>query len=168
MFLRLTFLLLVVAFSTSLAFSQNRYKIPSQNKHLNINLGGFKISKEGYSRDSTAFQLSAFNKKSGMTLSIFIERAGQDGGKTACRNFYWSKAEKSPLSKENIKKYETENLAVVEHDTKEYNGMRVDYHSVNAYLASGDYWVDVHVSNTGYSEKHKEAFDRLLKSIDIN
>jgi hypothetical protein len=130
-------------------------------------LDGFKISKEGYSRDSTAFQLSAFNKKSGMTLSIFIERAGQDGDKIACRDFYWSKAEKSPLSKENINKYVTDKLAIVEHDTKEYNGMRVDYHSVNAYLASGEYWVDVHVSNTGYSEKQKEAFDRLLKSVDI-
>jgi hypothetical protein len=165
--IKTTLSILIFALSTSFAFSQNLYKIPSQNKHLAINLEGFKIERAIYSKDSSAFQLSAFNKKSGTTLSIFIEKAEQEGDKLACRDFYWSKAEKSPLAKENLKTYQTENAAIVEHDTKEFNGMKVNYHSLNAYLASGNYWVDVHVSKMGYEEKDKDGFEKLVKSAEL-
>jgi len=158
----------IAVLSASFVFGQNHYKIPSQNKGLTINLEGFKIERQSYSADSSAFELSAFNKRSGITLSIFIEKSEQDGDRLVCRDFYWSKAEKSPLAKENLKKYETNNAAMIEHDTKEFNGMKVNYHSVNAYLASADYWIDVHVSKTGYEEKDKQEFEKVLKSLSID
>ena len=70
--IKTTLSILIFALSTTFTFSQTLFKIPSQNKQLAINLEGFKIERQAYSKDSLAFQLSAFNKKSGTTLSQHI------------------------------------------------------------------------------------------------
>ena len=68
-------------------------------------------------------------------------------------------------SLDTIKKYETNNLAIIEHDTKEYNGQVVNFHSLNAYLAKNGYWIDVHISKVGFTKKDKKTFIKLTESI---
>ena len=111
------------------------------------------------------FQLSAINDKQKINLSIFIEKTELKGGKEECREFYWSKAKNSPLAKENLKEYELGNLAIVEHDTKEYNGQVVNVHSLNAYLAENGYWMDIHFSKAGFTKKDKKTFKKLKKIL---
>ncbi len=164
---KITLIVFFFLFGISISFSQNTFKMPSETWSLEINLDGYTIKKEMYSPDSSMFQLSAINEETKINLSIFIEKIDSKGDKLECRDFYWSKAKKSPLAKENVKKYETKNAAVVEHDTKEYNGRLVNFHSLNAYLAKNDYWVDVHFSKVGYTEKDKEIFEQILNSIVI-
>ncbi|SFX51258.1 hypothetical protein [Cytophaga hutchinsonii] len=161
------FLFLFACMYATTSFGQNAFKIPSQNWSLEIDLSGFEIEKVSYSPDSTVLQVSATNKKNNLSLSIFIEKTQSDGDKIACREYYWSKSQKSPLAKENVKKYETPNLAIVEHDTKSFKGQVVNFHSVNAYAANKGYWIDVHISKTGYSEADKAIFEKLLHSIAI-
>jgi len=164
---KITLTLFILVISITTLFSQNAYKIPSENWSLEINLDGFNIQKQGFSPDSSMFQLSAIDKNSNINLSIFIEKTDSKGDKNECRDFYWNKSKNSPLAKENVQKYETDKLAVVEHDTKKFNGQTVNFHSMNAYLAQNGYWIDVHISKVGYSEKDKEIFQRLLSSIMI-
>jgi hypothetical protein len=114
---KLTLTLLFAFLCASSCFSQDKFKLPSQNWSLAIDLDGFKIESKKTSADGSAFQLMATNKKKGLTLSLFIEPAELAGDKLVCRNYYWGKAEKSPLPKENLKKFETDTLAIVEHDT---------------------------------------------------
>ncbi len=159
--------LFALLFSASILFGQETFQMPSENWKLDIDLDGFKIQKTGYSPDSTMFQLSAMNEKIGLNLSIFIEKTDSKDGKEACREFYWNKAKNSPLAKENLKKYETENVAVVEHDTKEFNGQVVNFHSLNAYLAENGYWIDVHISKVGFSKKDQKFFQKILESLII-
>lgn len=45
--------------------------------------------------------------------------------------------------------------------------MKVNYHSLNAYLSSGNYWTDVHVSKIGYEEKDRAVFEKVVKSVEI-
>ncbi len=161
------FLLLFVWLYAATSFGQNTFKIPSQNWSLEIDLSGFEIEKVGYSPDSTMLQVSAINKKTSMALSIFIEKTQSDGDKISCREYYWSKSQKSPLAKENVKKYETQHLAIVEHDTKSFNGQVVNFHSLNAYAANKGYWIDVHISKTGYTKADNILFEKILASILI-
>jgi hypothetical protein len=162
---RTLLVLLIVLNFTSNIFSQNNFKMPKEDWSLEINLDGFEIKKEGFSPDETMFQLSAINEKKQINLSIFIEKTESKGDKEECREFYWNKAKNSPLAKENLKKYETDNLASIEHDTKEYNGQIVNFHSLNAYLAKNGYWIDVHISKAGFTKKDKKTFIKLTESI---
>ena len=160
-------ILLVLLNSVSTLFSQNIFQMPKEDWSLEIDLEGFKIEKEGFSPDSTMFQFSAINGKKKISLSIFIEKTESKGGKEECRKFYWNKAKNSPLAKENLKKYETDNLAVIEHDTKEYNGQVVSFHSLNAYLVKNGYWMDVHISKAGFTKKDKIVFKKIIESIAV-
>ncbi len=161
-----TFLiLLIVLNSVSNLFGQNTFNMPQEDWSLEINLDGFEIIKEGFSSDNKMFQLSAINAKKQINLTIFIEKTESKGDKEKCRDYYWNKAKNSPLAKENLKKYETVNLAIIEHDTKEYNGQIVNFHSLNAYLAKNGYWIDVHISKAGFTKKDKKTFKRITESI---
>ena len=160
-------ILLVLLSSIPTLFCQNTFRMPEEDWGLEIDLEGFKIEKEGFSPDNTMFQLSAINGKKKINLSIFIEKTESKGGKEACREFYWNKAKNSPLAKENLKKYETEILAIVEHDTKKYNGEVVNFHSLNAYLAKNGYWMGIHISKVGFTKKDKKEFKKIIESIVI-
>ena len=159
--------LLTLIISTSTLFSQDSFQMPLEDWELEINIDGFKIEKEGYSPDSTMFQLSATNGKTNISLSIFIEKTDSKGDKEECRKYYWTKAKNSPLAKENLNQYETDDLAIVEHDTKEFNGQVVDFHSLNAYLVQKGYWMDIHISKAGYTKKDKKLFKKIVESITI-
>jgi len=160
-------ILLVVLNSVSNIFGQSKFKMPGENWNLEINLDGFEIKKEGFSPDNTMFQLSAIDTKNQINLSIFIEKTESKGDKEECREFYWNKAKNSSLAKENLKKYETENLALIEHDTKEYNGQIVNFHSLNAYLAKNGYWIDIHISKIGFTKKDEQTFKIVTESITL-
>ncbi|MFT6501005.1 MAG: hypothetical protein ACJASQ_001115 [Crocinitomicaceae bacterium] len=164
---KITSTLFTFFLGVTLSFSQNSYNIPSETWSLEIDLDGFTIEKEGYYADSSMFQLSAVNEKTNMNLSIFIEKTDSKDDEKECRDYYWNKAKKSPLAKENVQKYESGNLAIVEHDTEKFNGQTLNFHSLNAYLAHNGYWMDVHISMIGYSKKDKVIFDEIMKSIVI-
>lgn len=161
-------LLLLLLNPTANVFSQNTFKMPKENWSLEINLDDFEIKKEEFSPNNTMFQLSAIDSKNQINLSIFIEKTELKGDKEECREFYWNKAKNSPLAKENLKKYEMENLAIIEHDTKEYNGQIVNFHSLNAYLAKNGYWIDIHISKVGFTKKDEKIFKILTESISLN
>lgn len=160
-------ILLVTLTSVSNIFGQNKFKMPEENWDLEINLDGFEIQKQGFSPDNTMFQLSATDSKKQINLSIFIEKTVSKGDKEECREFYWDKAKNSPLAKQNVKKYETENLAIIEHDTKEYNGQIVNFHSLNAYLAKNGYWIDIHISKVGFTKEDEKTFKIITESISL-
>lgn len=162
-----TLFLFTFIISGSNIFGQETFQMPSEDWKIEIDLDGFEIQKEAYSPDSTMFQLSAIDKKADLNFSIFIEKSEVKGSKEECRSFYWKKAENSPLAKENLKKYETDNLAIVEHDTKEFNGQIVNYHSLNAYLTKNGYWLDIHISKAGYSKKDQKIIKKIIESITI-
>ena len=58
-------------------------------------------------------------------------------------------------------------MAIVEHDTKEFNGQTVNFHSLNAYLAENGYWIDIHISKAGLSKKDQKTFKKIIESITI-
>jgi tetratricopeptide (TPR) repeat protein len=123
------------------------------------------IEKSNLNAETNSRYLLATKKDVGMTISIFIEKAAQKGNHIDCRSFYWEKASKSPLPKDNLKLYEKEEMAFVEYDVESYQGQKIDFHSLNAYLSNEDYWIDVHISKTQYKESDTKLFDAIVNSL---
>jgi len=133
---------------------------PSAKWNLSLSLKNFKIEKS-----SPGYILATRND--GMTVSVFIEKADHAGDNIECRSFYWGKASQSPLPKENLKLYEKPNIAFVEYDVKSFQGKKINFHSMNAYLSHGGYWIDVHISKTQYQKSDKALFDGIVNSLKI-
>jgi tetratricopeptide (TPR) repeat protein len=47
-------------------------------------------------------------------------------------------------------------------------GYKVNQKNLNAYIAEGDYWIDVHLSMTDYKAEGNDTFLPILKHIRIN
>jgi tetratricopeptide (TPR) repeat protein len=141
--------------------------LPNIDWSLSLDLNNFEVSENNVSPDGNARQILANQESQALTVSVFIENADHDGNSVECRTFYWSQAEKSPLPKENLTQYEKNNIAFVEFDTKEFQGNKVDFHSMNAYLSTEGYWIDIHISKIGYKPEDKVLFDQIVNTIKI-
>jgi tetratricopeptide (TPR) repeat protein len=146
---------------------KNNYllSVLSVDWELSIDLKGFTLEKNSLNTENNSRYLLATKKDIGMTVSVFIEKSERKGNYLDCRSFYWEKASKSPLPKENLKLYEEADIAFVEYDVESYQGNKIDFHSLNAYLSQGDYWIDVHISKTQYKANDTELFDAIVTSL---
>ena len=160
--------LVSVVHAQIISSNPTRLSIPAENWVLSVNLKGFNIEKDNSDSKANTRYMLATQKNTGITISVFIEKAAHKGDYDDCRSFYWEKASKSPLPMENITLYEESNIAFVEYDVVNFQGQRIDFHSLNAYLSYGDYWIDVHISKTQYKEKEKALFDDIVKSLEID
>ncbi|MDR1679593.1 MAG: hypothetical protein LBR81_07435 [Prevotellaceae bacterium] len=139
--------------------------LPSEDWELSIDLKDFTIEKSNLDAEAGSIYLLATKKDIGMTVSVFIEKAAREGNYIDCRSYYWEKAAKSPLPKENLKLYEKAEIAFVEYDVESYQGKKINYHSLNAYLSHEGYWIDVHISKTQYQVSDVALFDAIVNSL---
>lgn len=142
--------------------------LPELSWSLEINEPGFIIQQKEIAPDGDAVRLQAANKETGVVLSAFLEHAPRTGGSKECREYYWATAEKSHFKKEQIRKYESGPISVVEYIVPEHMGVKVNQKHVNAYLAEGDYWIDVHLSKAAHRIDENDPFLPILKKIQIN
>src|ERR1041385_3037607 len=165
--LLLTFLFCRTANAQNLTADINHLSAPAIDWTLTIDLNGFEAEENNISPDGDSRSVLATQSSTGLTVSVFIEKAENNGDYLACRKFYWDKAAKSPLPKENLSQYQKGNIAYVEHDTKEFKGEKVDYHSINGYMSNNGYWIDIHVSKVGYKAEDKNLFEKIFNSVKI-
>lgn len=166
-------LLLMLAFIANILCAQvfksdvSAVSLPASDWSVNVDLKDFKVEENKMSADGQNRKVLVTDSKRGYSISIFIEKAAKEGDATDCRKYYWGIAKKSKFDKENLKQYEKRDIAFIEHDTKSYKGQQIDYHSLNAFLSHGGYWIDVHISKVAYTEEDKPVFDKLVNSIKL-
>jgi len=141
------------------------FSLPSVDWELSIDLKGFTIEKSTLNAEANSRYLLATKKDVGMTISVFIEKADRKGNHIDCRSYYWERASKNPLPYENLKQHEKADMAFVEYDVESFQGQKIDFHSLNAYLSHEDFWIDVHISKTQYKESDKELFNVIVNSL---
>jgi len=159
------FLLWQVSLHAQTIKSNYLLSLPSVDWELSIDLKGFTIEKSTLNTEANSRYLLATKKDVGMTVSVFIEKAARKGNHIDCRSYYWERASKKPLPYENLKQHEKANMAFVEYDVESFQGQKIDFHSLNAYLSQEDYWIDVHISKTQYKEKDAELFNAIVNSL---
>jgi len=135
---------------------------------LEIAAPGFVVEEKEIAPGGEAARFQAVNKKSGVVLSGFLEKAVKRGDARACRDYYWSRAKQSPFKKEQISLRESGPMAIVEYIVPDHLANEVRQKNLNAYLAEGNYWMDVHLSKTGCHLGDEDPFLPLLKGIRIN
>ena len=151
------------AFSESVSLS-----LPELPWSLEIAAPGFVVEEKEIAPSGEAARLQAVNKASGVILPAFLEKAAEKGDSKACRAYYWNRAKQSPFKKEQISMRESGPLAVVEYVFPGHLGIEMNQKNANAYLAEGQYWIDVHLSKTGYKVGNEDPFQPILKDIRIN
>ncbi|MFH0878741.1 MAG: tetratricopeptide repeat protein [Lentisphaerota bacterium] len=141
--------------------------LPGLSWAVEIPADGFKMVESELSPDTGAARWMAQNKESGIILSAFLEKAPAPGDAKACRDYYWSRAVKSPFAKEQIKMSEQGGLALVEYIVPDHLEMELNQRNLNAYMAEGEYWVDIHLSKMDAKDE-EGCFSNLVAGIHIN
>jgi hypothetical protein len=110
-------------------------------------------------------QMTATSADGGLFLSLFLEPAAGPGDAKAARAFYLKRMRRNPDPMRNLKQPTAGEVAALEYDQ---GPSELKQHHLNAYLAHGGVWVDVHVSKVGYDETaDRAAIDALVKGIKI-
>ncbi|MBM4143560.1 MAG: hypothetical protein FJ225_08235 [Lentisphaerae bacterium] len=142
--------------------------LPELSWSLEMAVPGFVVKEKEIAPSGQAARFYAVSEGSGVVLSGFLEKAAKKGDSKACRDHYWSRAKQSPFKKEQIGMRESGPMAIVEYIVPDYLGKELRQKNLNAYLAEGDYWMDVHLSKTGYKTGDEDPFLPVLKGIRIN
>ncbi|MFC1453286.1 tetratricopeptide repeat protein [Verrucomicrobiota bacterium] len=135
---------------------------------LEIAAPGFEVEETEIAPSGDAARLQAVNKATGVILSAFLEKAPKKGDSKACREHYWNRAKQSPFKKEHIRMRESGPLAAVEYSVPDLLGKGGSQRNLNAYVAEGEYWMDVHLSTTSERTGNQDPFSPILKAIRIN
>lgn len=142
--------------------------LPDLSWALEIAEPGFTIKEKKINDRGDGIMLLAENVSKRVILSAFLEKAAGTGDARACRDHYWKLASKSPLKKTDIRMYESGPMAIVEYFVPEVSAVKVEQKNINAYLAMGDYWIDVHLSQISYKAGPEDPLPAILNSIRIN
>lgn len=141
--------------------------LPDINWALEINANGFSMDDYEIAPRGDAARFQASNKITGVIMSGFIEKAPKKGNVTDCRSYYWSRDEKSPFPKTDIRMSESGDISIVEFMIKEYKGIDVNQKNLHAYMVESDYWIDIHLSKADYKPADQQLFKELLSEINI-
>jgi tetratricopeptide (TPR) repeat protein len=142
--------------------------LPQLNWALKINSPGFTMENLEFAARGDAARFQAANKSTGIIMSGFLEKASTKSKADDCRTIYWSRAQKSPFLKTDIKMSGSGDMAIVEYLVKTYMGQDVNQKNVNAYLAKSDYCIDIHISKANYKSDDQREFNTVLKSVSID
>lgn len=142
--------------------------LPNMTWALEIETDGFEVQGLDTASSGEGMRLMAGNEKTGVFMTVFLEKAESDGDKKVCRDFYWSQAKQSPVEKSDLTMSETETFAKVSYLVKEFQGQELNQKNVNAYLSESGYWVDIHLSKVNYTPEDDRLFDGVLKGVEVN
>ena len=117
---------------------------------VSLELPGYVIRNEQERSDHLGKNMEATESRTGMVISVYVERERNLDRPQRCRDFYWSKSVRSPLPKIDISFSERPSMALVTWMVPEFRGNRVMQRNVNAYLNRGDVCVDVHLSKLDF------------------
>jgi len=142
--------------------------LPELGWALEIAAPGFVMEDFEVAPSGEAARFQASNKKTGVILSAFLEKAPRKGNAEDCREYYWARARRSPMRKSDVAMSKSGDMAICEYIVKEYLGRKVDQKHLNAYLAVDGWWIDVHLSKTGYKADDQKLFTAILDGVTIN
>lgn len=171
---KIFFLILCILFTISHAYSEEPAKgtiilsLPELSWAVEINAADFAMEKKEICPSGDEASFFATNEKTGLVMSGFLEKVSLGGTSKECRDHYWEKAKQSPFKKDDIKMSDFGQMAIVEYIVKEHQGIELNQKNLNAYLAKGNYWIDIHLSKPNYQAPDEILFKSILQNIRIN
>jgi len=139
--------------------------LPSIDWALQVELKDFKFKGMELRPDFLGQQMSASNEKTGVIVSVFLEKADHPGDAKECRNFYWERSMKNPVEKSDVRQTELNGVPVVHYLIKEYQGQKIEQGNLNAFYSRDGYWIDVHLSKTMFTDADMTLFKAIIESV---
>lgn len=140
--------------------------VPGKAPALRLDLHELNIEENSLSRDAAARRILA-SAPGGFTLTAFVVPAREKGDGRHYRDYSWKHLQKAPFKREQVRMFERGEVAFLEYIVEEFEGRRVHQKNVFAYLASGDVWMDVHISKAAFEPRDQKLIDSVLGSISV-
>jgi len=140
--------------------------LPEMKWALEIPAKGFELEEFEMSQDGKSLRIFAVNDRTGMVMSVFMEKTKINGNSRDARKLYWDRGTKAGnfVSDEEVRKSEHGGLALVEYIIKEYKGVPVKQKNIYAYFAKNNIWGYIHLSKVQYAPEHQRLFDATLNA----
>ncbi len=142
---------------------------PGKAWSLVVDLPGCKMKRPQVYDEGTGVVIEGLNKKTGMNVSIFMEKAPRPGDARVCRDFYWKRLQEAPLPMHTGKVRFTvrADKAIIDSVDPDFMGTNVGRKNVNAYMSHDGVWVDIHLSMLPYTAQDARLFEEILGSVRI-
>jgi hypothetical protein len=102
-----------------------------------------------------------------MILSGRIEKAQKAGTAKNARDYFWEETKKIPFKMDDVKMSESGKMATVEYMIREHMGIPVNQKNLWGYFAKDQYWMNVHISKTGFRPGEEGALKQILESVSV-
>jgi hypothetical protein len=138
---------------------------PDENWTLVFDAPGLKVSINGVQPDGRVY-LAGDNKSTGVTLSLYLEKASNKATAAGCAQNQKQRLEqKVSYKRENIETRESSGMAIAEYTIAEFNGIPLQQRNLFACLAKDDVYVDLHLSKVLFKPPQEELFNAVLNSV---
>ena len=125
-----------------------------------IELPKFKIIDRWTRSDGSGRSIMAFSRKTGVVVSVYLERNPEFESMEECRDHYWDKASRSPLPKSDIERHSTKSMALVHWlDPSE------PQQHINAYMYHDGACIDIHLSKGDYTPEDEPLIAAILDTV---
>jgi len=136
--------------------------LPGKNWALEFNFKGFQVQYSGILPDFKGRSMTATNGKSKVILSVSLGLAQRQLSNKELRDHSWERLIELPAKREEVKKYEMSQWAILEYIVKEVKGSKdLNQKNVLAYLVKDNTWIDFQLSKVFYTP----ADDRFFKDF---
>ncbi|MGO9440633.1 MAG: tetratricopeptide repeat protein [Terriglobales bacterium] len=140
---------------------------PGKTWSVVINSPGFVAKVNGMQKDGRQY-LMATNDKTGMNLSVSLERSSHTADANSCSGFLRKRVESlSGLGLQDVKYLTVGGMAAAEYLVPEAQGYKLRQNHLVACTAKEDVYVDVHLSKTHFKPEEEPLFTLLMNSVTI-
>lgn len=144
-----------------------RFQFPGRQWVMTIDLDGFAVSERSAEPDGTRYMLAGKRGNGNQIIvSVFMEPARRAGDSKMCREFFRGSPDENSRKKYEIQTSEVGDIALVEYVFKLGGSFGIQKH-INAYIAKGDVWIDVHISKSNFVEADRAPMLAIVRSIDF-
>jgi len=155
---------LLVAQSPAPAF---RVSFPGEKWAVEIQAPGFLVTQNETQQDGRRYLL-ALNEKSGVDLSITLEKVSKSATLEGCKQEFEIRIQPDgPFRLTGIKQSEAGGMPVLQYMIREFNGAPIEQENMFGCMAREHMYVDLHVSKAGFQDADEPQMLDLLKNAKI-
>ena len=140
---------------------------PGKTWTVVINSSGFVTKVNGMQKNGRQYLL-ATNDKSGMELSVSLERTSSPADVSTCPAYLRKRVDGlQPLGLQDVKYLTAAGMAAAEYLVPEVKGYKVRQRNLITCTAKEDVYVDVHLSKVQFKPEDEPLFMSLVNSVSI-
>ena len=160
-------LLALPLFGEALKNGVVRMSLPSISWALEADLKDFTIRNDAIASSGTGGRIQAYSEKTGVLVSLILDKAPKDGDSKACRDYYWQRIKTARVEISDVAMKEKGEIAILDFMVREYREQKIDQKNVDAFLSKNGYWIDVHMIKANYTPKDDPVFETVLRSLKL-